>query len=247
MIEIIIGLATFTAILGGFLFGIQLQRVLPQAHLKNDSQRSVADAMNVVSTLTALVLGLLLTNVSSAYSVRADAVGGLAASVQRLHSALRDYGTDASSANSELRRYLILKVHELSTAAPIRSGTNSVDVLEGVTRRIVALRPADNLRRLEQDRALQIVSLVADERWRIVESNHSNVPLPFYALVIAWLGLMFTSYGTFAPRNSTVIGSFFFCGLAISGTVYVIAEFDNPTSGYIRISVQPLKQVAADF
>jgi hypothetical protein len=56
--------------MGAVVLGIYLRRVLPEHYLSADTKDAVKLAMGLVATMSALVLGLLVTSVKGAYDTR---------------------------------------------------------------------------------------------------------------------------------------------------------------------------------
>jgi hypothetical protein len=61
MIHIVIGLISFAAIFGGALIGLFVRRRLPGHHLSSETQSVVTVSVAVIGTLSALVLGLMIS------------------------------------------------------------------------------------------------------------------------------------------------------------------------------------------
>jgi hypothetical protein len=56
---------------------------------------------------------------------------------------------------------------------------------------------------------------------------------------------LFASFGLFAPRNAIVIAVLFVGALVLAGSIYLIVAMDQPYSGLIRISSEPLRSALA--
>jgi ABC-type transporter Mla maintaining outer membrane lipid asymmetry permease subunit MlaE len=74
MINIIIGSISFAAIFGGVLFGRFAAGRLPGHYLSSETQSAVTVSVAVIGTLSALVLGLMITTANSSFSARSDEV-----------------------------------------------------------------------------------------------------------------------------------------------------------------------------
>lgn len=74
----------------------------PQDHLSADSKDAVKLAMGLVATMTALVLGLLVSSAKDGYDTKRSEVIQLAANVTFLDRSLALYGPEAADARSEL-------------------------------------------------------------------------------------------------------------------------------------------------
>jgi len=60
-------------------------------------------------------------------------------------------------------------------------------------------------------------------------------------MLIAWLIVLFVSFGIFAPRNPLVLAGLLASSVAICGAVLLILEMYHPQSGLIRVSDAPLR------
>src|SRR6266481_895848 len=67
MSSLTIGLISAGCIFGGVLLGVLLQKVLPEHHLDTASKDTVKLGAGMLATLTALVLGLLVSSAKSSF------------------------------------------------------------------------------------------------------------------------------------------------------------------------------------
>src|SRR4051812_49496114 len=72
MINIVIGLISFVAIFGGVVFGMVAARRLPGHHLSSETQSAVTVSVAVIGTLSALVLGLMISAANSSFLAPAE-------------------------------------------------------------------------------------------------------------------------------------------------------------------------------
>jgi hypothetical protein len=242
MNSVTIGISAFVAIFGGALSGVWLARCLPEPHLSAESRTVVSLSMAVVGTLSALVLGLLISTASTSFGARTNAIEDLAIDIIKLNRALVRYGPEASNIRSALQDYAQQKALELSGQnGKADLGLDTLRMLETVTDQIVELHATDDRQRQVQARALRLTYAMADARWLLVEKAGVTMPLPLLVLLIFWLALLFASFGLFAPRNATVIVVLLSCSLAISGGIWMILELGAPTHGFIRSSTAPMQ------
>jgi hypothetical protein len=54
-------------LIGGVVFGRWIRRIIPEEHLSTESKDVVKLAMGLVATMSALVLGLLVSSAKGAY------------------------------------------------------------------------------------------------------------------------------------------------------------------------------------
>src|SRR5258705_13335273 len=99
-------IAVITAILFGCLVGVALlgrrvRHYLPENHLSADSKDAVKLAMGLVATMTALVLGLLVSSAKGTYDTARSEVIQMAAKIAFLDRVLGLYGPEAADARVE--------------------------------------------------------------------------------------------------------------------------------------------------
>ena len=118
--------------------------------------------------------------------------------------------------------------------------------VESIEDGIRALTPRNELQRSLQSRALQITADEAKLRWLLFgQLGQSSIPLPFLVLLVAWLAVIFMTFGLLAPRNSTVIAVLLLCALSASGAIFLILEMSQPFQGWLKISSAPLHYALA--
>jgi hypothetical protein len=100
---ILISVILFVGLVGAALLGRRVHRYLPEAHLSDSSRDSVKLAMGLVATMTALVLGLLVSSTKDSYDTKRSEVIQMAAKVAFLDRVLALYGPEAAEARTELR------------------------------------------------------------------------------------------------------------------------------------------------
>jgi hypothetical protein len=249
-IEIAVVILTF--VFGGALLGMSIGRKVPR-HLTPETKAVVTAAMAVIGTMTALVIGLLISTASTSFSARNEALSRMSADVVRLDQLLRRYGPETDGVRTLLGRYTAMKIDELfdhvGGSAPGTEEPASTAVLYEVQDRIRVLPPSDDDRRWLAAQALQIAGDLSNARWTMIQQNLSSVPLPFLALVVMWLTALFVSFGLFAPPNPITVVSLFVCALAISAAFKVVLDMDTPfggpvhTTGFpLRLSSDPMRQ-----
>src|SRR2546430_9891273 len=102
MIHVVIGLISFAAIFSGALIGLFVRRRLPGHYLSSETQSVVTVSVAVIGTLSALVLGLMISAANSSFSKRSDEVRGLSLQVIRVERNLRRHGPEADEARAKL-------------------------------------------------------------------------------------------------------------------------------------------------
>src|SRR5262245_688021 len=109
---LISGIAVFLILLAGAFAGWAMRQRLPEHHLADDTKSLVSVSMAVVATVSALVLGLLISNANTSFRALGGDVTTLSAQILRLDNILRRYGLDAYPARETMRQYARQKPEE---------------------------------------------------------------------------------------------------------------------------------------
>ncbi len=73
MSSLAIGSIVFGCVFGGALFGIFLRSALPEHHLSAESKDAVKVGIGLIATMTALVLGLLVSTAKASFDTKHNA------------------------------------------------------------------------------------------------------------------------------------------------------------------------------
>jgi uncharacterized membrane protein YeaQ/YmgE (transglycosylase-associated protein family) len=221
--------------MGGWIGGWYL----PEHHTTNETRNAVSLSMAVVGTVSALVLGLLISQANSAFLAGSNEVTELATDIARLDRLLRRDEPETATARATLRRYAEMKFADLfpdPPGAPRLNNPATDDMLDHVIDQLQELSHSTPQQQWMITRALQLASDISGTQWLLAEQSVQALPTPFLVLITFWLTLLFISFGLFAPRNLTVGVSFVLCALAVSGAIEMILELEQPFTGMIRIS-----------
>jgi len=245
MTPLVIGLITLCIVFSGALVGMLINRLLPPHHVSSQTQTAVTVATAVVGTMSALVLGLLISSTNMSFSTRNAEIDRISADVIRLDRVLHRYGTDADDVRAALQHYAAVKLAELFPGGnyrkPNMDDPKSANQLEAVQDAILLLKPADDRQHWLQTEALQLAAEISETRWLLALQNASSIPSPFLILLVFWLTLLFTSFGLFAPRNVTATVALFLCAAAVSSGIGMVLEMDHPYDGIVQLSTAPLR------
>jgi ABC-type amino acid transport system permease subunit len=249
MIHSIIGLIAFVAIFGGALFGIFAARCLPEHHLSDETRTAVSVSAAIVGTLSALVLGLMISTASSSFSTRSREVTAISVDLIRINRMMQRYGPEADDVRAKLRTYATAIMQKLFPASgkPAQPSEATVRMMETTHEAILSLVPTDETHRWLRSQALTLSDGVLQARWLLAEQAGSSIPLPFLILLIFWLAIVFASFGLFAPLNATAVTALCLCSMAVSAGIVMILELDSPFSGLVRVSAEPMRQALAQI
>jgi len=103
MIISLIAVILFVGLVGVALLGGRLGRLLPEEQLSAESKDAVKLAMGLIATMTAVLLGLLITSAKGTYDTAEGEVMQMAAKVALLDRVLALYGPETGDARHALR------------------------------------------------------------------------------------------------------------------------------------------------
>src|SRR5437667_12152110 len=119
---ILISVILFVILVVAAFLGRRVRHYLPEDHLSADSKDAVKLAMGLVATMTALVLGLLVSSAKGTYDTARSEVIQMAAKVAFLDRVLALYGPEAAEARTELRAAVFAAVQRLWPSGRNRRG-----------------------------------------------------------------------------------------------------------------------------
>jgi hypothetical protein len=96
-----VGLIVFAIILIGAFAGWAANEYLPDHQLTEATRTLVSVSLAVVATISALVLGLLISNANAWFITRAGEVTALSAHILRLEQMLRRYGPETGHSSTD--------------------------------------------------------------------------------------------------------------------------------------------------
>src|SRR3954462_6422582 len=178
MINLITGLISFVAIFGGAVIGLFARPRLPGHHLSSDTQSVVTVSVAVLGTLSALVLGLMITAANSSFSARSEEVRELSLQLIRIDRNLRRYGPGAGDSRGKLREWAIAKAQQLfpEKSRSDLSSAQTIVMLEAVQDALLALKPADERQTYLRTLCLKLSSTMIEARWALETRASHSIP-----------------------------------------------------------------------
>jgi hypothetical protein len=242
----VIALIILVLVFGGALFGLWLQKVLPDQHLTTDTKEVVRLATALVATISALVLGLLVSSAKVSFDRFDDELTQNAARVVILDRTLEEYGPQADAIRALIkagfaRRLELLFSSDAATKNTV-DGALAVTQEENIDTRLFALAPGGPVQQGLQARAVELNGEINMTNALIHAQREDSIPTALLVVLGAWLALIFATFGLFAPRNAVVAGALLACSMSASGAVFLILEMNSPFTGLITISSAPMHE-----
>ncbi|MGD0785278.1 MAG: hypothetical protein ABR969_05640 [Sedimentisphaerales bacterium] len=250
MISIMIGLITFTCVFGGAMLGMYLRNVLPDHHLQDDSKDAMKAGVAIVATLSALVLGLLISSAKDSLDSMNTAFTQNGARIIMLDRVLSFYGPETQEIRRQLKDTVQTMVDRMWHRDKIKKNNDSnnaktqtakrTDGMELIVDDLRNLTPQNDSQRQLQIQALQIGNDLLQSRWMVIEQAQITLPVIFLVILIFWLTILFISSGLFSPYNSTVIIVLLICAMSVSSAIYLVEDMSRPFQGMMKVSSAPL-------
>jgi hypothetical protein len=244
MKDILIGVAVFAIIFGGALFGMFLGKVLPDQHLSNESRDAIRIVMAMLATLSAVVLGLLTGSSMTSLGEKEGELRSAGVQFIMLDRTLAEYGPETAQTRSLLKQLLAQRINQIW---PEEDGAVSLTALSSgagivlVQRDLFALSPRTEQQQWLRSNALEITNAIAESRWTTIEQIGSRFPWAFFIVVVAWLTVIFASFGLYAPRNASVTAALLVAALTLAGPIFMMLEMDQPYGGLVKIPSTSLR------
>lgn len=113
MISPLIALGVATALFLAVYFGLYTRRHLPEPHLSADTKDTVKIAMGLVATMSALLLGLLVSSMQDSYKTVQDQVITLGAKISFMDRLMTLYGPEATDLQTSVRQITQATVQQM--------------------------------------------------------------------------------------------------------------------------------------
>ena len=235
-------LIVFGCLVGAVLLGRALRRLLPEDHLTADSRDTIKLAMGLVATMTALVLGLLVSSVKGSYDTERSEVIQMAAKVAFLDRVLAVYGPEAAEARTrfhEAVKEAVMAMWPREVGQPGRLTPNK-QAGNAVYAAVQELSPHDDTQRKLKDQATTAATDLGQLRLLLLAQSVPSISVPMLIILVLWLVIIFLGFSVLAPPNVTTILALTVSALAVSGAIFLILELDEPFGGLIGISSESM-------
>ena len=230
---------------GGAMLGRAVRSRLPGGELPDDTKDLVRVAIGFLATLSALVLGLLISSAKDSFVARVDEVQTFATNIILLDQELIRIGPEGAGPRAGLKKILSTPqaTDSLIDASIMsrRSELSSVDELIRIQEALRALKPQGDARALAINKSLQIIDQLILMRWQLAAHSESKIPSLAVIILVAWCSTIAAGLNLFAPRNAIMRGVSGVTALSIASAIFLALEMDQPFDGVIRVSDAPLR------
>ena len=243
---LLIGLIVYAVLLAGAFAGWKLRDRLPAHFLTEETKSLVNMSTAIVATISALVLGLLISNANTMFTRLSGDVTALSAEILRLDRILTRYGSAAGEARETLREYAENKAADLFPDHPVDvrlANPATYQHLQELQDMLLALKPDNSRDKWWLAQAMILTAKIGDARWLMAQEVGEGTPKAFVGLLVVWLVLLFASFGLFAPHNNIAALVLALSALAVAGAVAMFLELEQGFGQVIRISPEPMQKM----
>lgn len=244
-----IAAGVFVCLLSASLLMMHWYPKLSARHRDEETNTVVRLVANIFVVMTSLVFGLMINSAKNTFEAIDTNMHAYATSLIIFDRTLKTYGDRAQDTREHLAAYV-----EHAIANPYRGdealqhrASPATQFLDDIGVVLAAIRPETRYQEtMLSDLRQQYHSLI-EQRWRIVEQSEGTIPMPLIGMLVAWMTLIYASFGYRAPNNLMVIGMFALSALLIAASVYLVLDMDIPFHGPIQISDAPLRRALAEM
>ncbi len=239
---IIIGAILFAGLVGVILVGARLRRHVPAGHLSTDSKDAVKLALGLVATMTAILLGLLVSSAKNSFDNARSEVIQMSAKIALLDRILVLYGPQTAEARRALRDSIaegIRRTWPPDGRQPARLEPNE-QMGDAVYAEISRLAPEDEAQRALKTEAVTLMVQLAELRSLVQAQAVSSLSKPLLIALLIWLVVIFLGFTVLAPPNATSTLALLAGAFSVACAVFIILELDYPFAGVVRIPSEPM-------
>lgn len=238
-------LAVFICVFSSALFGLYLRAHVPESHLKDDTLSIVKLATGLIATMSALVLGLLISSAKGSFDRINNELTDNAAKVLKVDHLLASYGPEAQELRELLKSTYSVNVAILTSGDPAElarlDSPEAMDALEAFHTKLNALTSKNEFQQELRMRIFRTADEITSTRALVFLQKDGTIPMPMLGMLAAWLSIIFAAFGFCAPRNRTTVAALFVCSLCAAGAIFLILELDRPLDGWITLRGAPLR------
>lgn len=255
--DLTVALIVFASTVVATVLGFLLQRRLLTGEQSDSTRTSVRLAIGLMSTLTAVVLGMVTASAKEIYDDATDVVTGMAVDFLTLDRILDGYGPESAEVRDLIKRGVRERIDLLQSGSRSFSeelaATGPGTSIEGIQFAVNALQPVTDHQREMRDLALQVITgglsygsgNLSQQRWFFAVTP-TAVPTVFLVVVFLWLVLEFFGLGLTCSRDPLVFTLLVISMLVVSSAIFLLLELEDPLGGYLRVTVEPLR-VAEEY
>lgn len=241
MRALITSLIAFACVFGGALVGMTIRGSLSERQFSGEVKDVIKLGLGLIATMSALVLGLLVSTAKGSYDAKRAQLSQMAADLILVDRSLALYGFEAKDARSSLRDLVGELIDQIYSIRGQLTRRGSSELRADFYQMVRNLSPGNEAQRSLKEEALRRSFDVAEIRALALAKEGNSIPTPFLVVLVLWLAILFAGFGLFAPPNFTAMLTLGICALSVSAALLLILDMDEPLTGLMQVSIEPLR------
>ncbi|HTR42426.1 MAG TPA: hypothetical protein VMH87_12490 [Pseudomonadales bacterium] len=235
-------------LLAAVVLGVRLRTFLPEQHLSAESRDAIKLALGLVATMTAILLGLLVSSAKTTYDTERNEVVQIAAKITFLNRLLTIYGPEAEPVRVHLRDAVAASVKSARPEMSESTLSNASQQSNGEIYLAIQNLPAhDDMQRGLKAQAAATLIDVGQLQTLLMAQSLPSISMPLLVALVSWLFVIFLGFSMLAPSNMTTTVILVASVFSVAIAVFLIVELDQPMRGVIRISSEPILNALDQF
>lgn len=230
--------------MGGALGAAALRRRVASHHFDEETKDVVKLGLGFLATLSALVMGLIVSSSKDSYDTKTEMIHTAAALIIQLDTNLRLIGPEGEPVRHLLQQSVAASMQQLwgvrraEVVMPADANRQQVRQLQKM---LASLPVTSEAQREGQASALRVLGELARINAVAFTERGSNVMPVLLVMVTCWMTLTVMGWNLFAPRNYTVSAVNIVCSLSVASAIFLILEMDQPFGGIVEVSDKPMR------
>jgi hypothetical protein len=241
-----------TSIIFGLIFGAALagMAVRPTHDpLGSEAKEVVTLTTGLITTMTGLVLGMLVSSAKSIYDAGKDEVANMSMQIVLIDRLLAGYGPETAEIRSQFRQLVEVGIERIwPRQASLLSDLRPTDRSQILVEQMRLLEPKNNEQASALAQANPLILNLRQRQWSMfLKMQQAAIPLPLLVVVVSWLATIFFSFGLFAAPNAIVLVTFAVGALGVSSAIFIIRAMYTPFAGALKISPAPILKALGEM
>ena len=241
-----------TSIIFGLIFGAALagMAVRPTHDpLGSEPKEVVRLTTGLITTMTGLVLGMLVSSAKSIYDAGKDEVANISMQIVLIDRLLADYGPETAEIRCQFRHLVEVGIERIwPRQASLLSDLRPTDQSQILVEQMQLLEPKNDRQAYALAQANPLILNLRQRQWGMfLKMQQAAIPLPLLVVVVSWLATIFFSFGLFAAPNAIMLVTFAVGALGVSSAIFIIRAMYTPFAGALKISPAPILRALGEM
>jgi hypothetical protein len=241
-----------TSIIFGLIFGAALAGIAVRpTHdpLGSDAKEVVRLTTGLITTMTGLVLGMLVSSAKSSYDARKNEVADMSMQIVLIDRLLAGYGPGTAEIRVQFRQLVEVGVERVwPRQASLPLDLRPTDQSQILIEQMHLLEPKSDRQVSAIAQATPMILALQQTQWGMfLKMQQAAIPLPLLLVVVSWLATIFFSFGLFAAPTPIVFVTFAVGALGVSSAIFIIRAMYTPFAGTLRISPAPILKALGEM